>query len=384
MRWLWCVWLALVSLAHAGDGKVDVHLMPWAERSLATYKGHEQETLRERDARFAGMKTRFGVRYKSGYREDRPGEAFPLEGYIGMPQPRPCNWYHSGFMKVTVNGQDVGRTALASMVVAEAGERAIVDMVWHTPMGAVRVRFLGLPDDDRLFCEVRVDPKGEECRLQLNLRSYPSFFTSHHRRKGARRVLTPTTEVKEGEKRQLTVATDDWAFHHDLVFDPALGEGAGGCAVLVGPEKGAEIRHEPGGYAAHTFVDFAADTRVARLVFWDFAGQENAVALEQMRARIPGTREQLAGLDFTPTAVRQADFAALRETVAADLDAAARVPGTEELVAQARTWLASLPPGSARADAENGIVGEEVLARWLGEYHTFRWRLRLAVVLSKI
>jgi len=384
MRWLCCIWLALASVGHAGDGKVDVHLVPWAERSLATYKGHEQETLRERDARFAGMKTRFGVRYKAGYREDRPGEAFPLEGYIGMPQPKPCNWYHSGFMKVTVNGQDVGSTALASMTVAEAGERAIVDMVWHTPMGAVRVRFLGLPDDDRLFCEVRVDPTGETCQLQLDLRSYPSFFTSHHRRQGARRIVTPTSEVKEGEKRELELATDDWAFHHDLVFDPALGEGVGGCAVLVGAAKGAKIRHEPGGYAVHTFLDFAPGTRGARLVFWDFAGQENAVALEQMRARIPATRAQLAALDFTPTAVRKADFAALCQAVAADIEAASRVPGTEKLVGQARTWLASLPPGSARGAAEKSIAAEEVLARWLNEYHTFRWRLRLAVVLSRI
>jgi hypothetical protein len=386
MRWFRSALLSVafvLSLA-ADEGKVDVVLRPWSTRSLAHYKGHEKETLRERMARFMGMKTRFAIAYKAGYREDLPDEAFPVEGYIGMPLPSPCNWYHSGFLKVMVNGRDVGRTALASLTVAEVGKRGILDLVWHPPTGAVRVRFLALPNDDRLFCEVRVDPTEKNCRLQLDLRCYPSFFTSYHHRKGDRRIITPATEVKEGEKQELGLDANGWAFYEDRVFDPDRGEGVGACAMLVGAADGARIRHAPGGYAVSTHLDFAPGTRTARLVFWDFTGTGNAEALRHLREQAPATRRELAALDFTPTRIAKADFTTLSRDVETAIDEAAKVEGSETLVKQARAWMASLPEESARRGKERGILAEEAMARWLDEYHTFRWQLRLAVLLSRI
>lgn len=380
MRWFLgiCAIAALTLSSRAGAGEVAVFLQPWSTRSLATYKGHESETLREQMARFVGTATPFAISYKAGYREDRPGEAFPLEGYIGMPLPVACNWYHSGFLRVLVNGQDIGRAALTSMTVTETGQRGILDLVWHPATGPVRVRFLALPDDDRLFCEARTDAAQENCQISLQLSCYPSFFTAHHHRVGDRRVLTPTSEVKENEKRELPVETDNWAFYQDTVFDPARQEGDGPCAVLIGPAAGARIRHEPGGYAVQTRVDFPPGTQAARLVFWDFAGLDNATALARFQAAAGPTRTALAGLDFTPARLRAADFATLRQQVTALLDQATNAGVAESDMAPARTWLEEMPTATV------GVLAEENQSRWLDDYDTFRWNLQLAALLSRI
>ena len=267
------------------------------------------------------------------------------------------------------------------MAVTETGRRGVLDLVWRTPDGGARVRFLGLPDDDRLFCEVAVDSDAPGCRLRLDLRCYPSFFTSHHRRKGDRRVLTPTAEVKEGETRELALLQDDWCFYQDRVFDPALGEGEGPCAMLVQAAEGATIQHRPGGYAVETRIEFAPGTRTARLVFWDFRGRGNADALEHVRAAIPDTRQELARLDFTPAALRAADFAALRREVAGAIAEAARIPAAKELAARAGKWLDALPPEDAAAGS---VAAEEARIRWLAEYDDFRWQLKLAGLLARI
>jgi hypothetical protein len=246
------------------------------------------------------------------------------------------------------------------------------------------VRFLALPNDDRLFCEVRVDPTEENCRLQLDLRCYPSFFTSHHHRKGDRRIITPAIEVKEGETQELALGDNDWAFYEDRVFDPDRGEGVGACALLVGLAEGAKIRHAPGGYAVSTRLDFAPGIRTARLVLWDFTGTGNAEALQHLREQAPATRRELAAMDFTPTRIAEADFATLSRDVGKAIDEAAQVAGSQSLVKRAREWMASLPEESAREGKQRGVLAEEAMARWLDEYHTFRWQLRLAVLLSRI
>ena len=250
--------------------------------------------------------------------------------------------------------------------------------MWHPATGPVRVRFLALPDDDRLLCEVRTDTAQENCQISLQLSCYPSFFTTHHHRVGDRRVLTPTAEVKEKEKREFPVETDDWAFYQDTVFDPARQEGEGPCAVLIGPAAGARIRHEPGGYAVQTRVDLAPSTQAARLVFWDFAGQDNASALARFQAAVEPTRATLAALDFTPARLRAADFAALRQQVTALLDQAVNAGVAESALAPARTWLEEVPTATA------GVLADENLSRWLDDYDAFRWNLQLAALLSQI
>lgn len=378
MRWFIPTLLALSLWGTAGD--VNVFLQPWTTRNLAKYKGHEEETLREQMARFAGMGTKFAISYKAGYREDRPGEAFPLEGYIGMPQPVACNWYHSGFLRVLVNGQDIGRAALTSMTVTETGERGVLDLVWHPAIGPVRVRFLGLPEDDRLFCEVRTDAPEADCQLSLQLVCYPSYFTSYNHRVGDRRVLTPTTEVREKEKPELAVATDDWAFYQDTVFDPARQEGDGPCALLVERIDGARIQLEPASYPVLTRLNLPPGTRSVRLVFWDFAGQSNAAALARFQGEVDATRQELTALDFTPTRLHQADLPALRREVAVLLDGATNAGVAENALAPARMWLEEVPT----EPPPSGVLAEENLSRWLDEYAAFRWELQLAVLLSRI
>ena len=301
----WALGVAFAGLAGAAScaeaaRPATVDIDPPRERRLDS-REHPGHRFTSRTANFSFGGIPYSISYQACVDPAHGGKASPLEGYIGMPQPAACNWYHSGFLFVVLDGRDIGGTPLSSMLVAESGKRAILDMVWHDPAADVRARFLGLPGRDCLFCEVAVEPRQEMKSLALRLRCYPSFFTAYHKREGARRVQTPAVLVKQGEKPAPLPAKDNgWAVYYDEVFDVAKGEGEGPCAVLVLPEAASEISIAPGGYSVETQITCPPQTRRIRMAFWDFKGRTNAEALARLRDGADAVRKELAALDFTP------------------------------------------------------------------------------------
>ncbi|MCK5803790.1 MAG: hypothetical protein KAI66_13195 [Lentisphaeria bacterium] len=372
-------WLGVLATA-AEPAAIGMHMEPLRTKKLSHYRGHEQETLRERMVRFQSGERHYGISYKAGYREDRPGKAFPLEGYIGMPSPTACNWYHSGFLDIRVNGRSIGATALSSFTIVERGKRGIADLVWHAEQASVRVRFVMLPGTDALFCEITIETPKPTDRVELALRCYPSFFTSHHKRVGARLIQTPEAQIKEGEKSDLPMKGNEWALYSDGVFDVDRGEGRGPCALLL-PSCTRTVHFAPGGYSVETRIECTPGTQTVRMAFWDWKGLTNAQASAKMPDEARVARAVLDTVDFTPAALADADLEAMRE----DCRQALASPEAKKMLAKKlesiQAWLENMPE---KRSADASIRAQEGFLRAADEFEQFRWEIKLVKLISDL
>jgi len=367
-----------------GQASVQLSVSEWTSRKLTSAGPNQGRTLRERQFRFHLGSHHYAVRYKAASDEQHKDRVFPVEGYIGMPMPNPCNWYHSGFLFVLLDGRDIGSTPVSSVIGTEHGPRGIADMVWRHELADVRVRFLGMPGQDRLLCEVAVDPVKPLTSITLKLRCYPSFFTAWHKRTGARRIRTPSALIEEGERTTMPASENWWSVYYDEVFDVAKGEGSGPCAMLLLPDEATDIHFAPGSYAVETTVNYPPDRRRLHLAFWDFNQLSNAEALANIQSEAERVRQELADMDFTPTAATQFDARA----VLADIERTLASEGARKLLGPKteviRNWIkeqASILLGDRATDS---IRAEETLLRSMDEYHQFMWEVKLAELVSGI
>ncbi|HID07671.1 MAG TPA: hypothetical protein EYP10_11065, partial [Armatimonadetes bacterium] len=255
--------LALVTtMMHvmASAQRAELVLSPARTRKL-TSEQHRGHVFMERAGTFTLGRYRYIVRYCACVDKAHAPYVAPLEGYIGMPEPSRANWYHSGFLFIRINGKDIGTTPLSSMLAVESGKRAMLDMTWHHKLADVRVRFVGLPNDDKMLVEITVERKAKITSIEVFARCYPSFFTAWYKRTGARRILTPTSLIKQGERVTLPAKQNWWLVYYDEVFDVARGEGDGPCAMLFIPEDAIDITLNCGSYAVDTTVRFRPTAR---------------------------------------------------------------------------------------------------------------------------
>lgn len=320
----------------------------------------------------------YQVRYAVVADPAQPDKAFPSEGYVGMTRPCSCNWYHSGFIFVKVNGQDIGTTKLHKGYVAETGSRAIADIVWDAAPARVRLRFAGRPGDDKLLCEVALEPKEEIKDLQIMLRCYPSFFTSWHKRKGDRKILTPAATINQGENVSHPAAEHWYAVYYDTIFDVAKGEGEGPCAMMFSPDAVKTVKFDVGGYAVttHLICDLAA--RSVRLAFWEFPKVNNDEVLAAFRSQANKCAAQLRDFDFTPAAVRSFD----PKSELAELTRLSQAPEVRKQLGakaeQYRKQIEALTPASGPP----GILQQAELLALIADYREFLWELKLAALIA--
>lgn len=364
--------------------RAEVTLRPARERTLGKYPGHTGHRFHEQSAGLRFGPIPYDITYKACIDKAHHGKAAPLEGYLGMPVPASCNWYHSGFLFVSLNGEDMGTTPLSSMLVAERGTRAILDLVWHHQAADVRVRFVGLPGTDHLDCEIGLEPKQELESVEVALRCYPSYFTAYHHRAGARRIQTPATRVEQGPKVTVRAADNWWALYSDDVFDLAKGEGEGPCAMLLLPEQAKTVTFEPGGYAVTTRITYRPGVRRIRLAFWDLKGQTNKQALTHLRRVAPAVRKELTDLDFTPAAVTSFDLEALRAETEQALKSPAVRAELGSRLNEAQRWLNTAAPTLRRQGGAPAVAAEEHLLRALDEYRSLEWDIKLAELLATL
>jgi hypothetical protein len=355
-----------------------------------TLKG---QIVRSQTATFTLDKLRYAIKYSVRLDADHGDRILPSEGYVGMPLPSPSNWYHGGFMFILLDGDDIGaRTALSSMTVAQRGDRAILDLVWHDPAASVRVRFLALPAHDNLYCEVAVDPRRPLKSVALRLSCFPSYFTSYNHRQGARRIQTPRILIQQGQRPTLPAQDHWWSVYYDEIFDVAKGEGDGPCGLLLLPQEPRQLTFNVGDYAVTTRIEYPPATRRMHLAFWDFHGRPNAEALDRLRRGAVEVRQELAGLDFTPAAVHGADLAALRSDLQRALASKAVRERLGQKAARIRAWLdeyggqADPNRGGAPgiAPSRPGIQAQERLLEALRRYQDFVWEVKLAELLSRL
>ena len=376
--------LLLAALPAAADSQVGagVSLSPTEERSLGDYAGHQNHRFRQITANFSFGKNPYAISYQACVDPAHGDQVAPLEGYIGMPQPCSTGWYHSGFLFIQLNGQDIGTTPLGSMTVAESGNRGILDMVWHHPTANVRVRFLGLPEHDGLYCEIALEPKQEITSIVVLARCYPSFFTSWNHRDGARRIQTPSALVEQGTSVTVPATDNWWAVYYDEVFDVANGEGDGPCALMLLPQEATDIQLSPQSYAVDTRITYPPGERRLHLAFWKFPGRPNAEVLTAVREDATAIRGELETTDFTPAAVKDLDIAALRAEVERATRSEAVKAYLGDRLAEVRGWLDESAPALQQPAAAPSIEAEEKLLASVGKYYGFMWEVRLAELLA--
>jgi hypothetical protein len=325
----------------------------------------------------------YGLQYVVAHDERRPGVAIPGEGYIGMPQPSACNWYHGGFLDLEINGKTIGDTPAHSVTGRSAGDRGTVDFVFDTPMAVVRIRFVGLAGDDALYCQALLEPKEEITSLRLVLRCYPSAFVSN----ADRHVLTPLRDLPQGETADLDLAREDWAFYYDRIFDagyvsPAQ-TGVGGCAALWPGGQTDRAGVGVGNYAIDTTMDLKPQQRDFRFVFFDFTGTKNAAAMAALRARADKLRQQLVSFPFTDASVAQWSLPAKQLEIAAVLKT---VPEEQEAAGNYERWAVELAQQLAlvRSGQSGAIMAEAEAAKVIQQWDRGLPELMLKAMLNEI
>lgn len=350
--------------------------------TTTSYPGHEGHKYIEQNATLDLGKVTYGIKYCACIDDAHAPNVGQLEGYLGMPLPHACNWYHSGFMRIVINGQDIGATRLSSMAAVESGERAIVDLVWHHEVADVRARFVGLPGEDHLYCEMAIEPKEEIRSIEARLVCYPSFFTSFYGRNGARRVKTPAALVVQDDRQVLPASENWWAVYYDEVFDIAKHEGEGPCAMMVLPSDAQEIHFHPQSYPCFTAVVFNPSARRLRMAFWDFVDRTNADVLAAMPGEAEKARRFLETADLTPAGFKLVGAA---ETLAEVEQALKRPNVRDQLGARAEEiekWLSDTRPLLTDPALQQTVTGQEKLAVAVQRFNEFVWELKIAELLD--
>lgn len=333
---------------------VTVADLGWRE-TITHYPGHEGHKFAEQTVVLDTGKVKYAIKYCSDIDPSLgKGRASPTEGYIGMPMPTSENWYHSGFLFVRLNGVDIGSYRIKAVRVVESGERGMADFFWDADPGLVRVRFLALPGDDKLLCEIAAQPKGELRSLEILLRAYPSYFTAWHKVRGRRTLITAKRTAYEGERGPTKVGIgpdENWLLLCDEVFDPAKGRGRGPCAVLFLPEQIADGTVELTNYPVTVRLEARPGVRTLRLALWEFPDTPNGEALSRLKASAQKVAELLRRTSFVPRLL---------------LEAASKAKEAEALLRRLPKWpkgreLSSLAERlieAARALAEGERKGE--------------------------
>ena len=306
---------------------------------------------------------------------------------MSMGGPVGTGWYCGGFFNFALNGREAGTSEVGRMFESEQGRRAILDSVWHMEAADVRVRFLGLPGRDFLFCEMTVDPQQEIKSLSLTTLCYPAYFTSYYgQREEARYLQTPSELIRQAEGRtniRLVPKDNWWLLYGDDYFDVAkTKESEGPCAMMVLPEDVASITVGGLGYGVVTTVSISPQTRKIRMAFWKMKGRTNAEAIAYFRKNGEAVRKELATLDFMPENVRTFDLPG----TTAELERFARSEtagaGFQKKAADILAWIKAESAGlTAKGDGVNATERKlELLKKCAG----FVYEARLAEMLTSL
>ncbi|MBC7289154.1 MAG: hypothetical protein H5T86_14180 [Armatimonadetes bacterium] len=343
------------------------------------YPGHESHKGITHDIILDNEIIKYAIRYTVCADQSHAPRVVPLEGYVGMPGPCACNWYHSGFLQIIVNGEDVGTYPLGDFSAIDSGERGMCRMVWEWPGGVVRLSFVLDPGKRYLKSQILIRPSGDVKSISLRLRCYPSFFTAYHRREGKREIVTPELVVNQGEDKTLPGEKGWWALYQDAVFDVARGEGEGPCGLVFLPAQVESVRFRPGSYAVETELAVKPSERDIRLGLMEFPGVPNADALKFLKDSAAEILADLTVTDFRPRLL----WAINLDEEARELEsliAKANLGGEE--AAKFRNMLAE-----DRKAAEAALAGdwraETQVAKSLEQYRDALWELKIAALFAE-
>lgn len=352
------------------------------QHSQATDEKHQGHKWERRTMTLDNGTARYTFQYSACVDPSHGDQRFGYEGYFGMPGPSSCNWYHGGFLFVSLNGKDIGSFPLSNMQVVETGARGTFQMVFEHPDAVVRLRTMLLPGANHVLADLtwKARLQAEVKTITLRTVCYPSFFTAWHHRQGDRHCSTPRADKHEPEVLELDPEKDTYLYYYDTVFDVAKGEGEGPCAMMFTPECIKSGRVQIGNYGVTTELEAKPEARRLRLAFWDFNGKKNAEADTYFKAHGVEDQRQLAQVDFRPEPIVRLNVAQLQAEAEKYLkqageEAKAYRPQVEELLGKVRDLKGKADEGDWKAETE--------LATVLAESTTLFWKLKIAALLNE-
>jgi hypothetical protein len=363
--------------AEGGPPRVAVADLGPVDRATE-YPGHQGHMTTTHDIALQNDLLTYALRYTACIDKAHAPFVAPIEGYIGMPGPTSCNWYHSGFLRIAIDGDDIGRYPLGDFSALDSGDRGLARMVFDYPGGQVRVTFLLEPGARNLLCQVLLRPKTKPKSVAVALVCYPSAFTAWIHRQGAREVVTPASRIKQGEDRKLPGADNWWAFYQDGTFDVARGEGEGPCALLFVPRQVQAVRFQPLDYPVMTWLECNPDETDLRFALWDMPGVANADGLKLMQSTAAPVLAHLLTADFRPLIVSRSNVDALR----AELAGIVTRVGPSEASKKAEAALTEAAQ-SLQAARQGDWQAEKRLAALLRQYDDMVWDLRISALFAE-
>lgn len=383
-RYLWLLMVCLPVAAGAQTAAPEQvgALDDGGRTAPATHECSSGHKILTRQISLQNSVQQYAFRYSGCTEAVHDGEHPSAEGNFGMPSPCACNWYHSGFLTINLNGKDAVRRDLKEMRVIDSGERGAFQVTWLHPDAEVSLRVVLLPGANHVLCLLRWQPREGAVlkNVTVGLRCYPSFFTAARQRRGERHVKTPRTDVAEPGTLTITPGQDPWLYYYDRVFDMARGEGDGPCAAVVEQTGLQGGKVSVGDYAVMTSLEARPAACSLRFGLYDFGGSTNAAAEQYLQAHGGEDLAQLVSLDFRPGAVRTLDYPALKaeaEQLLADAaeDGAALRPKVDKVVQQLGDLAAKGQGGDWQAEAE--------LATVIRGSQDLLWKLRTYALLNR-
>ena len=248
-------------------------------------------------------------------------------------------------------------------------------------MATVRVRFILLPGARYLCAELAWTPKQRIEQAQVSLLCYPSFFTAARNRIGERHVISSVKDVAQGKRFAIDCSRESYLFYCDRLFDVALGEGAGPCAVWFDPEAVSGGHATVGSYGVTTELKIRPNTSAVRLALWEFPGVSNAAALAALERDVADVADQLPALDTTPLALVRLDAAARVKEMATVLAGLGAVD--EQLRNRVGALLQVLSGRRVATGAAGEWESEVALLDALPELEDALWKLRIQALLEE-
>ena len=192
------------------------------------------------------------------------------------------------------------------------------------------------------------------------------------------------TETYPQVEKPVTLAPDKqwWLALYDTIFDPARGEGDGGCAVAFVPEQVSGMKATVGSYGCPVEIEYKPETRVIRLCLWDFNKHGNEESLTKLKANVAPTLEQLRGLQFAPLALTSYDVSGKAAAAKAQLG---KLPGAETLLAKLeaqRAEVLTLQKQVAESLSPTPPATEKALQEKLAAFDQLLWDVKFFVLLN--
>jgi hypothetical protein len=206
------------------------------------------------------------------YTKENPNAVLPMIGDVsagttglGINFP----WYQNGFLGVEINGKLLTYTLAKEFKVVEQGKRGVYDVTWAPEWGDIRARFVSMQDDDKLYLELRVDPKVQALRsVSVKFVCLPSASAAVSKK--SQWISTAVRNVEHGpDVTVLDPKKESWVLYYD-----AMKSSSDTCALIYVPEEALEARIDTkSNHVDCTYISYPLTAGKMHFVLYNFPGK---------------------------------------------------------------------------------------------------------------